>query len=137
MDVRLFLLADFANVDASNKLNIIGAFNRLNADQLPFIHPALFLVIRISAELGEFEQQRTLKVILFDEDGGEVWQTPDVNFTMHTPKDGHVGEFNPVIGIQRAKFDKAGRYEYRVFINGDSKGVAPLDVVLRPQQPAE
>ena len=39
MEVRLFLFADFANVDAGRKLNIIGAFNQFNVEQVPYEHP--------------------------------------------------------------------------------------------------
>ena len=120
MEVRLFLLADFANVDAGRKLNIIGAFNQFNVEQVPYEHPLFYLVIRIAATLGEFNQERTLKIKLFDEDGNVQSELPDIRFNIHAHAGVHSTEFNPVIGIQRAKFEKFGRYEYRIYINRDS-----------------
>lgn len=44
MDASILLLADFANVDAAGKLNIIGAFNRIYASKFPCRHPQMHLV---------------------------------------------------------------------------------------------
>lgn len=135
MEVRLLLLADLANVDSAGKLNIIGAFNRIFVPQFPAQHPIMYLVVRIVAELGEFNQQRNLVVVLFDEDANEKWRTPNLPFTIPTPDGGRIGEFNAVIGIQMMVFEKPGRYEYRIYIDQDQEGVIPLDVELVPSSP--
>ena len=130
MEVPILLLADYANVDAAGKLNILGAFNRIFFKKLPGKHQLMYLVMRIVAGLGEFDQERVLKVILFDEDGGTVWGTPEVSFIIKPPPGGGSGQFDPIIGIQDMEFKKPGRYEFRVFINGESKGFIPVDIVL-------
>jgi hypothetical protein len=135
MEARILLAADFANVDSSGKLNIIGAFNRLLVVSFPIIHPSMYLVIRLAAELGELETPRTLRVILNDEDGQEEWRTPDINFTIPHPTDGRTAEFNPIIALNQMRFDKPGRHEFKVYVNGDWKGDIPIDLVkIAPPQ---
>src|SRR5690349_11264723 len=119
MEARIILLADFANVDAAGKLNIIGAFNRLHVSRFPAKHPLMSLVLRLLVELGEFDQQRSLKIILYDEDGNERWKSPDIAFMVGKPAIGHSEEINPIITLQNTEFEKGGRYEYRIYINGD------------------
>jgi len=136
MEAPIFLAADFANVDGTGKLNIIGAFNRLNVAQFPYVHPAMYLAIRLVIELGEFNKEKTLKVTLFSEDAEEVWTTGDIKFTVPLPLEGKATEFHPIIGIQQLKFDHPGRFEFRLFINDDSKGETPLDVV-KADQPSQ
>ncbi len=136
MEADILLLADFANVDAAGKLNVIGAFNRIGARKFPAVHPLMHIVIRLVAELGEFEQERQLKVILFDEDGNKQWESPDIPFSIAAPKGGRLGEFTSIIALQNTVFKKPGRYEYRVFVNQDLKGSIPVDLV-QIEQPFE
>ena len=49
MNVRLAVLADYANVTGDGKLNILGIFDRINLLQIPAVHPQMHLVLRIEA----------------------------------------------------------------------------------------
>lgn len=138
METRLLLLADYASLEAhTGKLNIIGAFNKIYAQRFPTAHQMMYLVVRIGAELGEFNTERQLEVMLFDEDGQESWRTPNLPFTIPMPAGGRIGEFNAVLALQLMMFEHAGRYEFRVYVDHDLKGVIPLDLELLPQQPEE
>lgn len=134
MEARILLAADFANLDKAGKLNIIGAFNRILARKFPTKHPIMYLVIRFAIELGEFDKERTLNIVLFDEDGNEKWKTGDIKFTVNAPDSGRTAEFHPIMQIQNVEFEKPGRYEFRVFVNDDLKGNIPLDAELDTEQ---
>jgi uncharacterized protein DUF6941 len=41
MDVQVAVLADYANVAAGDKLNVMGIFDTVFAPTLPTVHPAL------------------------------------------------------------------------------------------------
>ena len=45
MRVALGVLADYANVSAEGKLNIMGVFQIVNAVQFPHVHPQMHLVL--------------------------------------------------------------------------------------------
>lgn len=129
MEARILLAADFANVDAVGKLNILGAFNQIFTKSFPARHSLLYLVVRLVAELGEFDKERILKIILFDTDSREKWTTGAIPFRVHAPAGGRIGEFHAIIAVQNAEFEQEGRHEYRIFVNDDLKGSIPLDVV--------
>jgi len=137
METRILLAADYANVDSAGKMNVLGAFNRIILQQFPGIHRSMHLVIRLAAELGEFNQERILKIVLFDQDANAIWSTSDVPFTIPMPKEGRTVDFNAVIAIRDMVFPKPGRYEFRVFVNSDLKGVVPIDLEQGGQPPAE
>jgi Family of unknown function (DUF6941) len=128
MEARILLVADFANVDALGKLNIIGAFNRIFVREFPAKHALLYVVIRLAVELGEFGKERNLSIILYDEDSGERWKSGELKFSVAPPEGGHSVDFHPIVAIQNLEFEKPGRYEFRVFVNDDLKGTIPLDV---------
>jgi hypothetical protein len=138
MQASILLLADFANVDGSGKLNVIGAFNRIIAPAgFPTRLSIMHLVIRLTAELGEFDEERILQVKLLEADGAIVWETPEIRFSVVKPEGGMVGEFTQIIRLQNFGFEKPGRYEYRVFVGKDLKGSIPLDLVEIAPSPEE
>ena len=137
MEARICLAADFANVDRSGKLNMLGAFNRIMLKEFPGTHHSMYVVIRLAAELGEFEQEKMLKVGLFDQDAHEMWSTPDIPFTIPAPKGGRTADFNAIIEVRSLEFQNPGRHEFRVFVNGDYKGSIPIDMELVARPPEE
>src|SRR5215217_3944288 len=53
MEVKLAVLADYANVSQDGKLNIMGIFQEINAPSLPFPLPQMFLVVPFE-EAGDY-----------------------------------------------------------------------------------
>lgn len=136
MELRIFLLADFANVDTGHKLNIIGAFNTVTAREFPATHPSIYLVAKVAAQLGEFGKQFDYQIVFFDEDAEELGKLAG-KFTFLQPKGKQRhSEFNLVIALRDIQFAKAGRYEFRLLVNNSVLGVVPLDVV-RLEAPQE
>lgn len=134
MEARICLAADFANVDQAGKLNVLGAFNRIILSEFPGVHRLMYLVIRLALELGEFDQERMLRIVLFDEDGDEKWSTPDMPFKIPKPQGGRTADFNAIVEVRDMEYQKPGRYEFRVFVNSDHKGVIPIDVERKPSE---
>lgn len=136
MDAAIMLLADFANVDAAGKLNVIGAFNQVFTPRFPMRLAQMHVVIRLVANLGEFDQERTLKVMLFDEDRTrQLWATPEIPFKIPPPSQGKLRHHDAIIGLQRFAFDRPGTYEFVAHVNGEYKASVTLDVVqLEPNQ---
>jgi len=135
MELRIFLLADFANIDAGSKLNIIGAFNMIWADKFPAVSPPMSLVARIAAELGEFGKERPYTIILYDEDANELGKI-EGKFSFPQPKEKQrFSEANLVFSFVGLQLPRPGRYEFRLLVNDTSLGVIPLDVVAKSDLP--
>jgi len=127
MQVRLALLADYANVTAEGKLNILGTFDHIAVSRFPAIHPQMQLILRLEARAAEKDRSHTLEIRLHDPDGKTVF---DIKGEM-VPRGGGPGESvatNQIIGINNLALEQEGEYTIAVFIDNDLKTELPLTV---------
>ena len=71
MDLRLFMVADFASL-SEGKLNVMGIFNIIRATNFPARHPELQVIVSLNATAAEAGQTRTLSLKLLEVDGDEL-----------------------------------------------------------------
>jgi len=128
MNILLFLAADYADEGKSGKLNIHGIFNNIHASQFPTKHPMMYLVIKIAAELGEYDTDHDLKILFLDEDGEELAVITGTLRFGHPSKFGRA-EAQLIIQVGNMPFPKPGRYEFRLVMNTHVLSVIPLDVI--------
>ncbi len=72
MQLQAFLAAEYFNMTPDGKINVMGIFNSINAQSFPAQHPAMHLVLKFRADLGEATEPKLLTIRLFDEGGHEV-----------------------------------------------------------------
>lgn len=135
MKVRLAVLADAANQSADGKLNLLGEFNLIWADQLPVVWPRFFLVMKLEAEPGEPAVQ-SFSVRVVDEDANDVGVALDGEldfsrwFLPGIPRNGAF-----ILEFRNAQFSRAGTYEFHVTANGSR--VADVPLYVRPRSELE
>lgn len=61
MQVPLAVLADYANVTADGKLNIMGIFDIIYAPQVSFVHPQMQLVMKLRTDIGKKECAKCIR----------------------------------------------------------------------------
>lgn len=122
MDLRLFLVADYASLDSEGKLNVMGIFNTIRATDFPARHPELQLIISLNATNAEAGQTRTLSVKLMEQDGEDVVPTMSKEFAVPEYQGQLPIEVNHIIKIRDIVFPQEGRYEFRVLVGDDDKG---------------
>lgn len=127
METLIFLTADYASTDASGKLNVLGAFNRIFAKEVPATHRSMYLVAKLGVDIGEFDIERELRILFVDEDGNELIGVKQ-GFTVPKPATPQRGEFNAILEIRDLPLEKYGRHEFRLLVNDDLKGVFSLEV---------
>jgi hypothetical protein len=128
MDVSFALLADAANVSREGKLNILGAFDRVQGAQFPLTWPRMVLVTRFIASAAEYGQEKSLEIVTMDADGKRLGGATG---TMRVPN-GQAGrqlKINHVLPMT-VTFPGPGQYSIEILVNGESKATVPLDVVL-------
>lgn len=130
MNVKLALLADYANVTAEGKLNILGIFDRISVTELPFTHPQMHVILRLEAHVAERDRTHNIEIRLYDPDGETIF---DVNGEM-VPK-GPPGQSiatNQILTLNNLQLAKPGGYMFVIFVNNDLKTEIPLGIELNP-----
>jgi hypothetical protein len=135
MEVPIFLSADYANQERAGKLNVLGIFNIIKAKKFPVRHRTMYLVLRVAAQLGEYDIEHEMKILFLNQDGDELGRQ-EGNFTIPRPESGTQGTIDLIIEVGDLILPALGRYEFRLIINKDVKAVIPLDVV-QVESPSE
>jgi len=134
VDVTLALLADYANVTADGKLNILGVFNTIYADRFPAVHPQIHLILRLEMHPAEIGPPKNVEIRLMTEDGRTVFSiSAEVGFQLKDPTK-PVGEMikrDQIIGLQNTRFEKPGTYQFAILVNGETKETVSLKVQER------
>ena len=126
MQVKLAVLADYANVTGDGKLNILGIFDRINIGQLPAVHPQMHLVLRLEAHPSERDRAHKVEIRLQDPEGATIF---DVNGDIVPHGDGgQPVSTNQILTLNNLQLEKIGAYNFVVFINNDLKSELPLHV---------
>lgn len=73
MRFKIAVLADYTNVTNNGKLNIMGIFSALYAQNVPVQHPRMELVIQFAFESHEAGKTKDLTIDLVDADGRSIF----------------------------------------------------------------
>jgi hypothetical protein len=124
METEIFTLADFAQ-DNNSKLTIVGTFDSIHAQNFPVQHPACSVACRLrfsAKEVGSHD----FRLRLIDSEGKEIIKPIEGNINLGAPPNGQFASINIVINFNQLQFEKAGRYSFELYIDGDWKSGLPL-----------
>lgn len=128
MQVKLALLADYANVTAEGKLNILGIFDRISVNEIPAVHPQMHLILRFEAHPAERDRVHNIEIRLYDPDGQTVFEVKG-DVVPHGPV-GQTIATNQILTLNNLQLSKPGGYIFVVMVNNDMKSEVPLGVEL-------
>ena len=127
MKVEIFTLCDAATVDAGGKLNILGSFDRLNAREVPIIHPHCALAIKLRFERVE-EGQKRLRIAFVDQDGAPVMQNLDATTEVRFLGDDPSATVSVALNIQQLRLPRFDEYSIDLAVDGRQEVSIPLFV---------
>jgi Family of unknown function (DUF6941) len=127
MKVEIFTLCDAATVDAGGKLNIRGSFDRLNAKQIPVIHPQCSLAIKLRFERIE-EGKKRLRIAFVDSDGAAVMPTLDATTEVRFQGNDSTSTVSLALNIQQLKLPRFGEYSIDLAVDDRHESSIPLFV---------
>jgi hypothetical protein len=130
MKSQVLLTADYASVDqATGKLNILGAFNRIFAKQFPAVHPRMALVAKlVASDFAETTEPRPIEVTLTDADGTELFQVTGM-VQLPIDKKGFRQDANIIVEINAIEFPRPGTYEFIVKCEHEVIGETTIELV--------
>ena len=135
MDIQVAVLCDYA-ADYQGKLCVQGAFDTLFARQLPVIHPACALALRVCL-VPEDAGDHKLGITIVDEDGTALdpERMPLIgDLKVALPEGDAFLTRNLIMNFQGLKFEKTGNYSVDITLDGELVSRTPLRLVL-VQQP--
>jgi hypothetical protein len=133
MQIQIAVVCDAAT-ENNGKLNLLGAFDGIQTQQLPAIHPQCSIALRMTFSKVE-EGNHKLRFNFVDEDGKSIMQgasLPELPFFVRVPDDSHFLTINFIVSIQQLRFEKAGLYSIDVAIDGRQEVGIPLVVKYTP-----
>lgn len=135
MEVQVAVLCDSAS-DYRGKLCILGSFDTIYTTQLPAIHPHCSIALRLIFR-DEDEGESTLRLRLIDEDGKDKLPLNiAARLQVKLPPDMFFYSKNLVFNLQQMSFEQTGQYSIDLLLNDKMIARIPLQVVLRPVNPA-
>ena len=130
MNVQVAVLCDAAT-DDNGKMNLLGAFDTIYAQQLPAVHPQCAVALRVTFAADD-EGQRKLKLNFINADGHVIMPAMEVPVAITLPDDAHFLTRNFIVNIQQLKFAEAGLYSVDVRLDDKSQASIPLLVKNLP-----
>jgi len=130
MNVQIAVLCDAAT-DYGGKLNLLGTFDTVLAQQMPAVHPQCSVALRIVFDKIE-EGAHKVKMNFVDDDGKFIMPSIEMPFDVGLPADASFLARNFIINIQQLKFDRAGQYAIDIAIDGRHDTSIPLQVKQTP-----
>ena len=128
MNVQVAILCDAAT-DDNGKLNLLGAFDTIYAQQLPAVHPQCAVALRVTFATGD-EGQHKLALNFINADGHPVMPAMEIPVAVVLPEDVFFVTRNFVVNIQQLKFVETGLYSVDIRLDGKSQASIPLQVKL-------
>jgi len=131
MTIQLAVLCDAAT-DYNGKLNILGTFDTIFAQQFPASHPQCSVALRVAFTKME-EGNHTLKINFVNEDGQSIMPSVDIPVDVILPGDATFISRNFVLNIQQLKFETVGLYAIEIAADGQHEASIPLAVKQMPK----
>jgi len=131
MNIPMAFLADEANISQEGKLNVMGIFDRIVADDLPVTHPRMVFAFRVTADFTDGGRSFPVQVRMVDEDGAVMFDASgEINPPMLPP--GEFSTANQVFTLVGMQFPRAGQYQFEVRIGDLEPHVTPFVVGTAP-----
>lgn len=133
MHVDFAVVADYALVDQSGKLSVLGIFQHIWVQQFPAMHPRLHLVLRLKGKRTEIGEH-AVQIRLLDDQGNESLGGSG-NVTFAEPPAGVTEIEAGAILVFDVPFPHAGVYRFEITIDSEQKAAVPV-TVSQPPPPA-
>lgn len=126
MKVELLALCDAAT-DSGGKLNILGIYDTISAQQAPAVHQRCAIVIKMRFDRSERGEHR-LRLNIVDADGKPVVPTLDAPINISFPDAMPSATAQLILDLQNMRFEKFGEYSLDLAIDGRPEASIPVFV---------
>jgi hypothetical protein len=136
MKINFLHVSDYALVDRTGKLSVMGIFQQIAVHQLPVVHPSLAVAFETRATGSEVGITTPLRLEIVDPDGRKLFQVEGELNNQGHPSPANVILASHVVGINGLRFQTLGPHAVNIFLAGQLAISTPIDVIsidaLRP-----
>ncbi|RQW77471.1 MAG: hypothetical protein EHM51_01715 [Geobacter sp.] len=132
MVTEVFVICDAAN-DSHGKLNILGAFDTIVANEFPFVHPHCAIALRLRYDRKDSQESR-IKLAIQNVAGDMVVTSIDTVVKRGTSSN-PTSSANLIVNINSLRFEKPGEYSIVLHFEGMPAAIIPLYVRSAPAGP--
>ena len=131
MRIVALLAADYARIDnPDGKLDILGAFRKIFADQFPFTPRRICFVLVLEVDAEESTRTREVEARLDGPDGEALTAIEATLPSLAESKE--AGQFSVICEMETPSFASPGEYAFRVrFDGGEFEASTVFEVVQR------
>lgn len=133
MHLDFAVVADYALVDQTGKISVLGIFHHIWVQNFPAMHPRLHLVLRLKGKRTEIGDH-AVQIRLLDEQDTEILGGSG-NVTFAEPPAGVTDIEAAAILAFDVPFPHAGVYRFEINVDGEQKAVVPISVAPMPAPP--
>jgi hypothetical protein len=133
VQIVLAALADYALIDQSGRLSVVGIFSHIWIRQAPTVHQRTHLVVRLVGRRNEIGEHK-LKIRFLDPKGQETLGG-EGTFTVGEPVAGVTDVEAGVILAYDLPLPVLGRYTMELSLDGTLMTTLPLSVAEMPAPP--
>lgn len=131
MHLDFSVVADYALVDQSGKISVLGIFQHIWVQQFPAMHPRLHLVLRLKGRRTEIGEH-AVRIRLVDEHGIEILGGSG-SVTFAEPPAGVTEIEAAAILVFDVPFPHPGMYKFAITLDGEGAAEVPITVSQMPQ----
>jgi hypothetical protein len=135
MEIEAFLLCDAAT-EQQGKLNILGAFDNFWTRQMPSRIPQCAVAARVRFETIE-QGNHPVRIQIIDEDGQNIAPKLEGGISVLPNPAASSIVANLILYIHGLEFNKYGRYQIDLAIDGQVRASLPLRVNEAPPNPPQ
>ena len=132
MKIEVFALCDAAT-DNRGKLNILGTFDQIYAANIPVVHPACAIALRMRFDKME-EGTHKVNLQLVNPDGIPVFQPMEGEVSPRMGEEIDSVAVNLILNFQHIKFEAYADYQINLAVDDVATASLPLRV-RRMQRP--
>ncbi len=125
MVTEVFVMCDGAN-DSHGKLNILGAFDMIVADDFPFVHPHCSIAVRLRHGNSDGPEQKINLILKNDADNAPLASVDTTLKRAVSPNP--TSTSNLIIHLNSLRFEKPGDYSIVLKVDGLPVAITPLYV---------
>ncbi|MGH6692332.1 MAG: DUF6941 family protein [Gammaproteobacteria bacterium] len=131
MHLDFAVVADYALVDQSGKISVLGIFQHIWVQQFPAMHPRLHLVLRLKGKRTEIGEH-AVHIRLVDDHGVEILGGSG-SVTFAEPPAGVTEIEAAAILVFDVPFPHHGVYRFAITLDGEGAAEVPITVSQMPQ----